>query len=62
ADIMDHCSVCIREHLTVNKEQADTLGEEVANYMSAHWHGQFAYVRSGKQETVDDQGDLFGAG
>ncbi|EBD2385649.1 hypothetical protein GVX02_000501 [Salmonella enterica] len=59
ADIMDHCAVCIREHLTVNQEQADALGEEVANYMSAHWHGQFAYVKSGKQEADDSQDDLF---
>ncbi|EAW2472626.1 hypothetical protein FBD63_14815 [Salmonella enterica subsp. enterica] len=59
ADIMDHCTVCIQKHLTINKEQAEVLGEEVANYMSAHWHGQFAYVKSGKQETDDSQDDLF---
>lgn len=59
ADIMDHCAVCIREQLTVDEAQAKTLGEEVANYMSNHWHGQFAYVKSGKQESDDDQGDLF---
>lgn len=60
ADIMDHCAVCIREQLTIDEVQAKALGEEVANYMSNHWHGQFAYVKSGKQESDDDQGDLFG--
>ncbi|ASD84951.1 hypothetical protein LB105_003414 [Salmonella enterica] len=59
ADIMDHCAVCIREQLTIDEVQAKTLGEEVANYMSAHWHGQFAYVKSGKAEPDNDQGDLF---
>lgn len=59
ADIMDHCAVCIREQLTVDEAQAKILGEEVANYMSNHWHGQFAYVKSGKQESGDNQGDLF---
>ncbi|EAQ9804689.1 hypothetical protein EAN25_07865 [Salmonella enterica] len=59
ADIMDHCAVCIREQLTIDEAQAKTLGEEVANYMSAHWHGQFAYVKSGKAEPDNDQGDLF---
>ncbi|EDZ8927965.1 hypothetical protein FWN46_08000 [Salmonella enterica] len=59
ADIMDHCAVCIREQLTIDEAQAKTLGEEVANYMSNHWHGQFAYVKSGKQESSNDQGDLF---
>lgn len=59
ADIMDHCAACIREHLTIDEPHAKMLGEEVANYMSNHWHGQFAYVKSGKQESGDDQGDLF---
>ncbi|HAT1684265.1 TPA: hypothetical protein I8Y21_005043 [Klebsiella oxytoca] len=59
ADIMDHCAICIREQLTLDEEQARLLGEEVANYMSNHWHGQFAYVKSGKQESDDEQGDLF---
>ncbi|EJF5828945.1 hypothetical protein M8W91_002767 [Salmonella enterica] len=59
ADIMDHCAVCIREQLTIDEAQAKTLGEEVANYMSAHWHGQFAYVKSGKAEPDNDHGDLF---
>ncbi|EJL1205202.1 hypothetical protein NL766_004711, partial [Salmonella enterica] len=59
ADIMDHCAVCIREHLTIDEAQAKALGEEVANYMSNHWHGQFAYVKSGQQVSGDDQGDLF---
>ncbi|EJG5923802.1 hypothetical protein NAE50_002196 [Salmonella enterica] len=62
-DIMTHCAVCIREHLTIDETQARTLGEEVANYMSNHWHGQTAYIRSGKTEAADDdQDDLFGNG
>ncbi|HGB3471632.1 TPA: Mor transcription activator family protein [Salmonella enterica subsp. diarizonae serovar 61:l,v:z35] len=59
ADIRDHCAICIREQLMLDEGRARALGEDVAMYMSNHWHGQFAYVKSGKQESDDDQGDLF---
>lgn len=50
ADIMDHASAVLCEFLHIRKAQADEYGEQIANWMSEHWGGQSAYIKSGKNE------------
>lgn len=60
ADIMDHASGVFCKALKMDKSQADSYGEQVANWMSEHWGGQSAYIKYGKQEPqTDTQRGLF---
>ncbi|MFI8017644.1 Mor transcription activator family protein [Serratia marcescens] len=61
ADIMDYSAALISEQTGMDEDRAHWLGEQIANHVSSHLHGQSAYVRSrhNAEKTDDRQPGLF---